>query len=66
MKPNSNVSELKDQVELELTAFQFEANVPETYKDDANKKKQWEQPSYWTHTYALAGIEDKPVEEEYK
>ena len=66
MKPNSNVSELKDQVKLELTAFQLEANVPEIYKDDANKKKQWEQLSYWTHAYALAGIEDEPVEEEYK
>ena len=47
VKLNSSVSELKDQVKLDLTAFQLEANVPEIYKkDDANKKKQWEQPSY--------------------
>ena len=47
VKLNSSVSELKDQVKLDLTAFQLEASVPEIYKkDDANKKKQWEQPSY--------------------
>ena len=31
VKLNSSVSELKDQVKLELTAFQLEANVPEIY-----------------------------------
>ena len=60
-------SELKDQFKLEVTAFQLEANVPEIYKKgNANKKKQWEQPFYWKHLYALAGTEGKPVEEEYK
>ena len=69
MRWNSSVSELKDQVKLELSAFQLEANVPEIYKKkkkNANKKKQWEQPSYWKHAYTLAGIEDKSVEEELK
>ena len=67
VKLNSSVSELKDKVKLELTAFQLKANVPEVYrKDDAYMKKQWEQPSYWKHAYALAGMEDKPVEDEYK
>ena len=29
VQPNSNVFELKDQVKLEFSAFQLEANVPE-------------------------------------
>ena len=41
VKLNSSVSELKDKVKLELTAFHLKANVPEVYKkDDANMKKQ--------------------------
>ena len=44
---------MNQKITLELTAFQLEANVPEIYK------KQWQQPSYWKHAYALAGMEDK-------
>ena len=65
--PSSDVSQLKDQIKLELTAFQLEACVPEIYiKDNSNKKKMGDQPSYWKYAYALAGIQNEPVDEEYK
>ena len=33
MKHHSNISELQDQVKLQLTTFALEANIPEIYKE---------------------------------
>ena len=58
VKINSSVSELKDQVKLELTAFQLEANVPEIYyKDDANTKNSGS--SHSTKSVYMLWLESK-------